>query len=118
MIQVRLPSGQTVWANVAGGPADVGATDAIKDLPVEELRDTIEGVSQSVVEAVEGAFPDEVSVEFGLELAVKTGKLVSVLAEASGKASLKVTLTWNSSGRRKSSAPADDEDAPHAAEPD
>lgn len=57
MIQVRLPSGQIVWANVASGPSDVGATDAIKELPVEELRDTIEGVSQSVIEAVEGRLP-------------------------------------------------------------
>ena len=33
-------------------------------------------------------------VEFGLELALKSGKIISMLAEAGATASVKVTLAW------------------------
>jgi hypothetical protein len=44
--------------------------------------------------AVDDLAPDEVQVEFGLELALKSGQLVSMLAEAGATASVKVTLAW------------------------
>ncbi|SCL44638.1 hypothetical protein GA0070606_0382 [Micromonospora citrea] len=112
LVKVQLPSGQQIWAQVTDGPADVGAADALRSLSAEDLRDTIEGVAQSVAAAAESVLPDQVSLEFGLELSLKTGKLTSVLAEAAGKASLKLTLTWDTTGGRAPgtrSAPGDDE---------
>ncbi|MBM2616252.1 hypothetical protein JIG36_11855 [Actinoplanes sp. LDG1-06] len=95
LIQVALPSGQVIWANVAEGPSDVGGMDALRKISLDDLRDTVEGVAQTVAGAVERIAPDQVGVEFGLELSLKTGKLTSVLAEASGKASIKLTLSWS-----------------------
>jgi hypothetical protein len=86
LVKVQLPTGQQIWARVTDGPTDVGAVDTLRSLSAEDLREAIEGVAQSVAEAAESVLPDQVSLEFGLELSLKTGKLTSVLAEAAGKA--------------------------------
>jgi hypothetical protein len=96
LLRIVLPTGQQLWANVsADGPADVSLPQAIHKLDLEDLRNTIEGVAQSIHAAVESVRPDQLSLEFGVELAMKTGKLTSVLAEVSGSASLKITMSWN-----------------------
>ncbi len=113
VVRVTLPSGHTILARVqAEGPIDVGAGDTLCKLAIDDLRQTVEGVTQSVAQALQRLAPDEVSVEFGVELAVKTGKLISVLAEGSGKASIKLTLTWSSGDTLQTSlasAAGDDE---------
>ena len=111
VIPVTLPSGQTILARVqVEGPVDVGARAALRRLSIADLRETVEGVTQSVAQALRRVQPDEVSVEFGVELAVKTGKLISVLAEGSSKTSIKLTLTWNSSDALRTSAAEADQD--------
>ena len=111
VVSVILPSGQQILARVqVEGPADVGAGAAVRRLAIADLRETVEGVTQSVARALQRVHPDEVSVEFGVELALKTGKLTSVLAEGSGKASIKLALTWSSADRLRASAAATDED--------
>ena len=62
-------------------------------------------LSASLRQAVDGLLPDEVEVEFGLELALKSGKLISMLAEAGATASVKVTLGWKGNKTATSSAP-------------
>ncbi|MBQ1019821.1 hypothetical protein KBX71_18410 [Micromonospora sp. D93] len=95
LVQVELPTGDLIWAWVAvDGPTNV-ASGVLQKLDVEDLRKTVRGVSTSLPEAVNDLVPDAVQVEFGLELALKSGKLTSVLAEAGATASVKVTLTWN-----------------------
>ncbi|HUI61233.1 MAG TPA: CU044_2847 family protein [Steroidobacteraceae bacterium] len=93
-VQVKLPTGEVIWARVTvDGPQNV-ASGGLQHLDVEDLRQTVRGVSASLRQAVEGLVPDEVQVEFGLELALKSGKLISLLAEAGATASAKVILTW------------------------
>jgi hypothetical protein len=93
--QVQLPSGEVIWANVSvDGPTNVSAISGLHKLDADEFRAVVHGVSDSLRLALSGLRPDEVSVEFGVELALKTGKLTSVLAEASGKASVRVMLAW------------------------
>jgi len=75
-------------------------SEAIKRLDLEDLRETITGLTESVYSAMESLSPDQMSLEFGLQLAVKTGKLVSVLTEISGNASLKVMMSWSLDERR------------------
>lgn len=94
-VKVQMPDGQVIWARVETGPSDVAASDAIKKLDIEGLTSSIKSVSHAVWEAAQDLTPDTVGVEFGLELAVKSGQLVSILAEASGKASLKVSMSWS-----------------------
>jgi hypothetical protein len=93
-LQVELPSGEVIWARVAvDGPQNV-ASGGLQRLDVEDLSRTVRGVSASLRQAVDDLVPDEVRVEFGLELALKSGKLISMLAEAGAMASIKVTLAW------------------------
>ncbi|PRX15917.1 CU044_2847 family protein [Actinoplanes italicus] len=96
-VKVEMPNGQVIWARVETGASDVAMTDAVKRLDVDELKSSIHAVSAAVRTAAEDLTPDTVTVEFGLELALKAGKLVSVLAEASGKASLRVSMSWSAS---------------------
>ncbi|PKW18602.1 CU044_2847 family protein [Saccharopolyspora spinosa] len=102
VVQVRLPSGEVVWARVAvddeAGPVDVGFADGggIRDL--EGLTETVSGVASTIRKGLRHVQPDDVTVQFGIEVSGKTGKIVSVLAEAGSKATLTVTLAWK--GRR------------------
>jgi Trypsin-co-occurring domain 1 len=96
VVEVRLPTGQVIHARVADtGPRDVGLGDRQWALSLDDLQDTVEGVTQTVYQALQRVKPHTVSLEIGIELAVQTGKLTSLLAEASGKGSMKLTLSWN-----------------------
>lgn len=104
-VQVQLPTGEVIWAKVAvDGPQNV-ASAGLQRLDVEELGRTVQGLSASIHQAVDSLVPDEVEVEFGLELALKSGKVISMLAEAGATASIKVTLGWNGDKTATSSAP-------------
>jgi hypothetical protein len=93
-LQVELPTGEVIWARVAvDGPQNV-ASGGLQHLDVEDLSRTVHGVSTVLRQAVSDLAPDEVEVEFGLELALKSGKLISMLAEAGATASVKITLAW------------------------
>ncbi len=74
-----------------GGPQTVGAESA---LSFDGVRDTIEAIAGQVGQVWERVKPAEASVEFGLSLTAKTGKLTGLLVDADGSASLKVCLKW------------------------
>ncbi|MER7108561.1 CU044_2847 family protein [Streptomyces sp. NPDC000229] len=101
LVEVQLPDGEVVWAHVeqSSGPQDSGFFDG----GVQALRgfdQTLRSVAANVRQAVAQAAPDGVSVEFGVELAAGKDGLVAAIAGTSGKAALKVTLSW--SGRQPS----------------
>lgn len=58
----------------------------------------VTGVARSLAEPLRAVRPDEVSVEFGIELTAKAGKVVGLLADGEAKGAIKVTLTWNGGG--------------------
>jgi hypothetical protein len=92
---VQLPAGEPVWVKVAVvGPQDISR--GTPSLDVEGLLETVTSVAKSVRVAAAKAKPDSVSVEFGVEVTAKAGKLVSVLADVGGSATLKITLNWTS----------------------
>lgn len=96
LVEVQLPDGEVVWAQVEAptGPQDSGFFDG----GLQALRgfdQTLRSVAANVRQAVAQAAPDEVSVEFGIELAAGKDGLVAALAGASGKAAVKVTLSWS-----------------------
>ncbi|MDH2387236.1 CU044_2847 family protein [Streptomyces sp. HNM0663] len=104
--QVRLDDGTVVWARVSqpeqldtGGGAyqDSGVGSRIADL-AGGLADTVRGVVGSLRMGMAAAAPHEVTVEFGLELAAKSGQVVSLVADGEGKAAITVTLTWSERG--------------------
>lgn len=66
----------------------------LPDVPFDGVRHTIEEIGETLAHAWDAAKPDEASVEFGLKLTAKTGKLTGILVEGGGEATMSVKLTW------------------------
>ena len=92
LIPVTLANGTQIRmaATMLGGEEDV----AFKLLSFDEVTNTIEGIAGSLNAALQKVKPKKASVEFGLEVAVESGKLTSLLVNGSGTATLKITLEW------------------------
>ena len=95
LVEITLPNGQMMLASVTrrdpGGPQDVGFGHP---KTFDAVTETLQGIGTAIIGALDNVKPSRASVEFGLELAVKGGKLVSVFVDADTKASLKVVLEW------------------------
>jgi hypothetical protein len=76
-----------------GGAEKVGWRDTFD---FEHVAGTLEGVAQAIRSGLEKVRPTRTSVELGIELAVKNGKLTGMLVEGEANASLRVTLEWDS----------------------
>ncbi|GAA5015202.1 CU044_2847 family protein [Streptomyces siamensis] len=104
--RIELPDGTPVWARISGAEeelelpsgelsfTDTGFGERI-EAQVESLQSVITGVARSLAAPLRAVRPDEVSVEFGIELSAKAGKVVGLLADGEAKAGITVTLTWN-----------------------
>jgi len=107
--EIELPGGETVLAAVGvpqrerlpdalgeDGDAEFEDTGALDRLAarVERLNELVSGVGSAVLDAARDARPDEVSATFGIEIVVKPGKAVAVLADGELKGAISVTLTW------------------------
>lgn len=77
-----------------GGPRTVGYDQA---LSFDGVRDTISAIGGKMAEACRHVGPAEASVEFGISLTARAGKLTGLLVDGNGSASLKVTLSWKNS---------------------
>ncbi|MEU9447973.1 CU044_2847 family protein [Streptomyces sp. NPDC048277] len=106
--RVRLPDGTPVWARISGAEeltaptgelsyTDTGLAERV-EASVESLHSLVGGVARSLAEPLRAVRPDEVSVEFGIELTAKAGKVVGLLADGEAKAAITVTLTWHGGG--------------------
>jgi hypothetical protein len=104
--EIELPGGERVLARVSvlsaeevpgGGDEfayeDVGALDHMA-ARIDQLNELVSGVGGAVLAAARAVRPDEVSATFGVELAMKPGKAVALLADGEAKAALSITLTW------------------------
>ncbi|MEG3439686.1 CU044_2847 family protein [Pannus brasiliensis CCIBt3594] len=60
----------------------------------QDVADTIEAITQSIAATIEKVKPKKATVEFGVEVAVKSGKLTALIVEGQGKGNLKITLEW------------------------
>ncbi|MER6094864.1 CU044_2847 family protein [Streptomyces sp. NPDC001728] len=113
--RVRLDDGTHVWARVSdvqelgrgGGFTDTGVRDRVVSM-AGGLTDVVRGVVGSLRAGLDPQGPVEVAVSFGIELSAQSGKVIGVLADGSGKASVNVSLTWTEEGRApaQASAPA------------
>ncbi|CAM5588381.1 CU044_2847 family protein [Streptomyces fumanus] len=103
--RIALPDGTPVWARISGAAelsghpgelsySDTGFAERV-EATVEGLHSLVTGVARSLAEPLRAVRPDEVSVQFGIELTAKAGKVVGLLADGEAKAGLTVTLTWN-----------------------
>lgn len=111
--RIEMPDGTPVWARISGaeeldGPApgsgptytDTGFGDIADQVQarVESLHSVVTSVARSLAVPLRAVRPDEVSVEFGIELTAKSGRIVGLLADGEAKGAIKVTLTWNGDG--------------------
>lgn len=101
IVEVALPNGAVALVQarqVDGG----GATKTgFGKLDFDGVSKTLEGVTEAVRSAVAKAAPSKVSVELGLELAVKAGALVGLIVDGESTGSLTVTLEWDRSDLSK-----------------
>jgi hypothetical protein len=102
--RIALPDGTPVWARISGAAelsapgelsySDTGFAERV-EASVESLNSLVTGVARSLAEPLRAVRPDEVSVQFGIELTAKAGKVVGLLADGEAKTGITVTLTWN-----------------------
>src|SRR5215469_9305095 len=59
-----------------------------------DVSATLEGIAQAIRSGLEKVTPSKTTVELGIGLAVKNGKLTGLVVEGEANASLKVTLEW------------------------
>lgn len=94
--QVMVESGRTTfWVEVTEG-SGVSTVKLDDAMSFDDVADTVTEIGKSLSAALEAIKPDEASVEFGLKVTAKTGKLTGLLVEGGGEAALKVTLSWKS----------------------
>ncbi|WP_285736939.1 CU044_2847 family protein [Kitasatospora phosalacinea] len=112
LVELAMPDGQTVWALVEGpsGPRDSGLGEQLATR-LEGLQESLHAVAANVRSAVAAVRPDEVSVEFGLELAAGRGGVVAALTGVGGKATFKVALKWTANGPSAEQPPAEEPSA-------
>ncbi len=92
IVPVQLANSVTmrVEATLLGSEEDV----AFNILPFQEVSDAIESIASTFTTTLEKVKPKKASVEFGLEVAVESGKLTTLLVKGASTANLKITLEW------------------------
>jgi predicted ATP-dependent Lon-type protease len=86
ILEVAVGEGTTlqVVALDYGGAVDVAT---LGPLSLDGVIDTVKDLAGSIKSAIDTIAPERASVEFGVQVAVKAGKLTALLVEGSGQAS-------------------------------
>jgi len=98
VVEVTLPNNTVALVSAVDADGDVpGATktSALGGFDLAEVGRTLEGLAEAIKGSMAKAAPDRVTVELGLELVVKSGKLTGLLVEGGGTGSLQVTMEWD-----------------------
>lgn len=95
VVEVDLPNGATALVRArefdGGGARKVGWEGRFD---FKDVAQTLEGVTSALRSSLAKARPSKVTVELGVELAIKSGKLTALIVEGEGRGSLTVTLEW------------------------
>jgi hypothetical protein len=96
LITARLRNGTPVQIEVTslGGEEDVGFT-AAPDF--DTVIESVEGIANSAIDILKRVKPKKATIEFGVEIALESGKLTAMLVKGTGKANLKISLEWEGS---------------------
>src|SRR6266568_2077078 len=96
-IPLELANGAKVWIEVQMPSEEVEESydDEERDVAFRlfkfaDVARVVEGISQELTSALKAARPNKASFEFGLEVGLESGELVSMIVDASGKVDLKV----------------------------
>lgn len=93
IVEVSLPNGKiiNIQAENLGGEEYIAGT---VPQSLEEIGATIEEIGKVIFATLQKIQPQRGSVEFGVKVAVKSGKLATLLVEGSGEATLNIKLEW------------------------
>ncbi len=93
IVQVKLPNGKEVKveARLLRGEEKVSAK---KILSFEDVTDAIEGIAAMIAKPLQQIKATKTSVKLGLEVAMESGQLTTLIVKGSGKANLEITLEW------------------------
>lgn len=80
----------------SGLPGTIGVGDV---LDFSGVRETLEAVAEQIDLAWQKVKPTEATVEFGLSLTAKAGKLTGLVVEGNAAANFKVTMVWKKSDK-------------------
>lgn len=99
VVEVVLPNKAVALVRVNELDEDANVAGAQKvswpeAFDFDQVSRTLEGIAVALRSSLAGANPKKTTVELGLELAVRNGKLVGLLVEGQASASLRVTLEW------------------------
>ncbi len=95
IVEVELPDGEVILAEVAVIDDDIGAFDRLR---LDQARSAVIKIGSWAKETLQKGLPeppDRFAVEIGLKLAVKSGLLTSVLAGAASEASVVIKMEWD-----------------------
>ncbi len=94
LVPVQLEQGRTIkiMATHLGGEEDIAAFDKL--LPFTEVTQSIECIAASLEKVLERVGPNKASVEFGVEVGMETGQLVTLITKGTATGNLKITLEW------------------------
>ena len=98
LVEVELPDGQVVLAEVDAFDGDVAFADRFK---LDQLGATAAKIGAWARDNAMSAMPrppDRLGIQIGMKLAMKNGILTSVLASVSGEGSVVVTMEWDVNG--------------------
>ena len=92
IVTVKLPNDKNVKieATLLRSEEEVGS----KDLSFKDVSDVIEGIAEAFVAPLRHIQPTKATVKLGLELAVESGKLTTLIVKGSSKANLELALEW------------------------
>lgn len=92
IVRVQLGDKRIVQVEARAPEGDRDVSFGVMDF--SGVTDAIESIAQDLQAVLVKVKPKKASVEFGLEVGVESGKLTALLVKGTGKANLKVTLTW------------------------
>ena len=93
IVPLKVSDTVTIMAEATslGGEERVGVGEI---LDFEGVTDAIEAIATSITGTLNKVKPKKASVEFSLKVGVESGKLTSLLTQATGEGNLKITLEW------------------------
>ncbi|MFJ1961842.1 CU044_2847 family protein [Streptomyces massasporeus] len=100
LARIPLDGGGSVLfevADVGEGPVKVGRLgETIRDLPrtMQESLQSVTQLAQAALLQLRQATPDEVTIEFGVDMAAEAG---AVITKTAAGCHLNVTVTWRGS---------------------
>ena len=92
IVRAQLGDNTIVHIETRSTPGDRDVSTEV--FSFSSITDSIESIAAELKAIFARVAPRKASVEFGIEVAVESGKLTALLVRGSGKANLKVTLSW------------------------